>query len=286
MIRPDASMGLDQPDGEASESREPELEKLMVRYQQADAAAAAALIERLSYRKRRGMLREIGVDVLPERAVRQEKQSNVPAFDELLAHLPESQREVVSDPDVASLLGLEFSAKLNCAANGARNATFDENNALVFDKGSVDFKPVRQLVAGSASAPFPPAVAQPGSVGDQFYSPLVRVGNITYNAPIIAFDVEANDINFPNGGVDYTKVHDEVLAIDPFQGTVTLQMVNGFSFGRPIWYISMDASVSAVAAIKGATFAPLMQALVTGRDDSFRSPVERLFIATNGPFQG
>jgi hypothetical protein len=192
----------------------------------------------------------------------------------------------VSDPDVASLLGLEFSAKLNFAANGARNATFDANNALVFDRGSVDFKPARQVTPGPPSAPFPPAVAQPGSVGDQFYSPLVRVGNITYNAPIVAFDVEENDINFPNGGVDYTKVHDEVLAIDPFAGTVTLQMVNGFSFGRPIWYISMDASTSPVAAIEGATFAPLMQALVTGRDDSFSSPVERLFIAVNGPSDG
>ncbi len=192
----------------------------------------------------------------------------------------------VSDPEVASLLGLEFSAKLNFAANGARTATFDENNALVFERGSVDFKPVRKVVPGPASAPFPPASAQPGSVGDQFYSPLVRVGNIIYNAPIIAFDVEANDINFPKGGVDYTKVHDEVLAIDPFAGTVTLQMVNGFSFGRPIWYISMDVSVSAVAAIEGATFAPLMQALVTGRDDSFGSPVERLFIAVNGPSDG
>lgn len=46
-----------------------------------------------------------------------------------------------------------------------------------------------------------------------------------------------NDINFPNGGVDYSKVHDEVLAIDPVNMTVTLQAVNGFSFGRPIWYI-------------------------------------------------
>jgi len=67
---------------------------------------------------------------------------------------------------------------------------------------------------------------------------------------------------------------------------VTLQMVNGFSFGRPIWYISMDVSVSTVAAIEAATYAPFMQHLVTGRDDSFSSPVERLFIAVNGPSDG
>jgi hypothetical protein len=192
----------------------------------------------------------------------------------------------VSDPEIASLLGLEFSAKLNFAANGARNATFDENNNVIFDRGSVDFRPERRVVPGPTAVPFPPASAQAGSVGDQFYSPLVRVGNVIYNAPIIAFDVDANEINFPNGGVDYTKVHDEVLALDPIEGTVTLQMVNGFSFGRPLWYISMDASIPDVAAIEGATYAPLMQALVTGRDDSFSSPVERLFIAVNGPADG
>jgi hypothetical protein len=191
-----------------------------------------------------------------------------------------------SDPEVASLLGLNFSAKLNFAANGARSATFDENNNLMFDKGTVDFKPVRSVTPGMSSAPFPPTSAQPGSVGDRFYSPLVRVGNILYNAPIIAFDVQAEDINFPKGSVDYTKVHDEVLAIDTTEGTVTLQMVNGFSFGRPLWYISTDASLPDVAAIEGATYAPLMGALTTGRDDSFSSPVERLFIAVNGPSEG
>jgi hypothetical protein len=189
-----------------------------------------------------------------------------------------------SDPEVAALLGLNYSAKLAFTANGTRNATFDADNNLVFDRGSVDFKPARKVVAGPLSTPFPPSTAQPGSVGDRFYSPLARVGSITYNAPMIAFDVEANDINFPNGNVDYTKVHDEVLAIDTVNMTVTLQMINGFSFGRPLWYISTEASFPDVAAIEGATYAPLMQALTTGRDDSFSSPVERLFIATNGPF--
>jgi hypothetical protein len=191
-----------------------------------------------------------------------------------------------SDPEVASLLGLNFSAKLNFAGNGARTATFDANNSLVFDKGTVDFKPGRSVTPGSASAPFPPAAAKAGSAGDAFYSPIVRVGNVYYNAPVMSFDTTESEINFPNGNVDYTKVHDEVLAIDTTKGTVTLQMVNGFSFGRPLWYISTEASLQDVAAIEGATYAPLMQALTTGRDDSFSSPVERLFIAVNGPFEG
>jgi hypothetical protein len=191
-----------------------------------------------------------------------------------------------SDPEIASLLGLNFSAKLNFAGNGARTANFDADNNLVFDRGTVDFKPERKVTPGLPSAPFPPTAAQPGSVGDRFYSPVVQVGRTFYNAPVIAFDVSAAEIDFPAGIVDYTKVHDEVLAIDTVAGTVTLQMVNGFSFGRPLWYISTEASLPDVAAIEGATYAPLMQALSTGRDDSFSSPVERLFIAVNGPSEG
>ncbi|MGJ5820905.1 DUF7482 domain-containing protein [Paludibaculum fermentans] len=189
----------------------------------------------------------------------------------------------VNDAQVADFLGINYSAKLNFTANGARNAWFDAANNVVFDRGTVDFTPARKVVAGSAAAPFPPSAAEPGSVGDDDYSPLIKLGNIIYNAPVVAFGLEAADINFPAGNPDYTKVHDEVLAIDTTEMTVTLQLVNGFSFGRPVWYISTEASLANVAAIEGATFAPRLQKLVTGRDDSFSSPVERIFIAVNGP---
>src|SRR5713101_5538220 len=52
----------------------------------------------------------------------------------------------VSDSNVSDVLGLNFSAKLTfAAANGARIANFDDNNDLVFDKGTVDFSPVRSI---------------------------------------------------------------------------------------------------------------------------------------------
>jgi len=191
----------------------------------------------------------------------------------------------VSDPAVATLLGLNPSAKLTNAGPGARTANFNSNGDLIFDAGKVDFSPERVLVSGPSSAPFPPAVFRPGSIGDANYGPLVRVlnaGGIFYNAPIVAFGVDASQINFPNGNVDYSKVHDQVLAIDPFGMTVTFQLINGFSFGHPLWYISTDSSTQLVAAIEGNTYAPLMQNLVTGEDDGFSSPVERIFIATNG----
>ena len=172
------------------------------------------------------------------------------------------------------------------AANAARTANFDSNNDLVFNQGTVDFSPVRSITAGPVGQEFPPTAYQPGSVGDSNYSPLVQVVNaagVIYNAPIVAFNVNASQINFPNGNVDYSMVHDQVIAIDPINMTVTLNLINGFSFGRPVWYISMDTSIPLGAAIEHNTFAPLMANLPLGRDDSFSSPIERIFIATNGP---
>lgn len=195
----------------------------------------------------------------------------------------------VDDSDVAAELGLNFSAKLTFASVAARTANFDDQGNLVFDKGTVNFSPVRKIVPGPPGAEFPPVSAQPGAIGDANYSPFVKIVNaagVIYNAPIVAFGVNANQISFPNGGVDYSKVHDEVVAIDPVNMTVTIQLINGFSFGRPVWYMSMDTSIPLGAAIEHNTFAPLMQKLHLGDDDTFSSAIERIFIATNGPEEG
>jgi hypothetical protein len=212
-----------------------------------------------------------------------------------LGHMKGSKKNVwyiltdVDDPNVAAELGLNFSAKLTFASNAARTATLAADGTLEFDKGTVDFSPVRNVVPGPAGAEFPPVSFQPGAVGDADYGPFVQVTNaagVIYNAPIVAFNVDASQINFPDGNVDYTKVHDEVVAIDPINQTVTLNLINGFSFGRPVWYLSMDASIPLSAAIEHNTFAPLMQQLHLGGDDSFSSPIERIFIATNGAESG
>ena len=148
----------------------------------------------------------------------------------------------VSDQGQAAQLGLNYSAKLEFAGIGARTAHFGTDNVLFFDKGKVDFTPHRVLTPGTPNA-YPPAQAAPGSVGDKNYSPLVNIDGIIYDAPIVAFNVPATAINFPNGNVDYTKVHDEVVAIDPVGRTVTLQLVNGFSFGRPVWYLRWTRAI-------------------------------------------
>ena len=212
-----------------------------------------------------------------------------------LGHLKGSGKNVwyiltdVDDSNVASELGLNFSTKLTFASQAARTGNLDANGDIVFDKGTVNFAPKRNIVPGPAGAEFPPKSFAPGSVGDANYSPYVRIVNaadVIYNAPMVAFDVDANEINFPNGNVDYSKVHDQVVAIDPINMTVTLNLINGFSFGRPVWYLSMDASIPLAAAIEHNTYAPLMGKLLLGHDDSFLSPIERIFLATNGPEAG
>ena len=212
-----------------------------------------------------------------------------------LGHLKGSGKNVwyiltdVDDSNVAAELGLNFSTKLTFASHSARTGNLDANGNIVFDAGTVNFKPERKIIPGPAGHEFPPSFATPGSVGDANYGPLVRIvnaANVIYNAPMVAFDVDANQISFPNGNVDYTKVHDQVVAIDPVNMTVTLNLINGFSFGRPVWYLSMDTSSTLGAAIEHNTFAPLMQKILLGHDDSFASPVERIFISTNGPESG
>jgi hypothetical protein len=195
----------------------------------------------------------------------------------------------VSDQGVANELGLNFSTKLAFAANAARTGTLDASGNIVFNAGTVDFSPLRKIVPGPQGAEFPPQTAVPGAIGDANYSPYVQItnaGGVIYNAPMIAFGVDAGQIEFPDGNVDYSKVNDQVVAIDPVNMTVTLNLINGFSFGRPVWYLSMDSSIPLAAAIEHNTFAPLMGQLLLGHDDSFASPVERIFIATNGPETG
>ena len=191
----------------------------------------------------------------------------------------------VDDSDVAAELGLNFSAKMTFMSNAARTANLDQNGDLVFDKGTVDFSPVRSIIPGPTGREFPPVAAQPGAVGDKDYSPFVQIvnaGGVIYNAPMVAFGVQANQITFPNGNVDYSMVHDQVVAIDPKNMTVTINLINGFSFGKPVWYLSMDTSIPLGAAIEHNTFAPLMANLHLGGDDTFSSPIERIFISTNG----
>ena len=198
-----------------------------------------------------------------------------------------------TDKANSEALGLNFSSKLGYAAVGRaiRHAQQQKDTSLVFDNSGVDFRPERKIVPGDAPNAFPPKQATPGSVGDANYSPLVQIDNLPgtpiYNAPIIAYDVNADQISFPDGkNVDYRRVHDKVVKIRPGAnggGTVTLKLTIGFSFAKPILYMSTDSNDQVAAALEASTLAPGLKDITVGRDDTFSSAVERIFIAVNGP---
>ena len=193
-----------------------------------------------------------------------------------------------TDQANAEALGLNHSAKLDYAnVEGAvRTGTLEQDLTLTFDQGTVDFEPGFVLIPGEGEVAFPPLTAQPGSVGDEAYSPMVKIENAgghIYNAPIVAFGNTAEEIAFCDGDPDHSLVHDRVVAICPEEQTVTIQMVVGFSFARPVFYMSFDASDPMVATLEMATFAPALSNIQVGFDDGAFSALERLFVTANGP---
>ncbi|WP_207209212.1 hypothetical protein [Loktanella sp. IMCC34160] len=197
-----------------------------------------------------------------------------------------------SDADNAAALGLNHSAKLTYANVGravrqARIENRDQRAVLVFESGTVDFSPEHKVVPGDAPAYFPPKDVQPGSVGDDNYSPLAVVenaGNAIYNAPMVAFGATADQLEaYCEGEADHSVVHDKVVHICPSEGTVTIALTAGFSFAKPVLYLSTDASDPLPAALEGATFAPGLADIPVGGDDSLFSSVERIFVSVNGP---
>jgi len=194
-----------------------------------------------------------------------------------------------SDKDNADALGLNHSAKLHYADVGraVRRGYLRKDTTVVFDRGAVDFAPERTVVAGPTG--FPPATATPGSVGDRFYTPLVKLvnaGGHVYNAPMVAFDVGADQIRACEGNVNHSLVHDRVVKICPEGnggGTVTIDLTPIFSFAKPSLYMSTEASDPMVAALDAGTFAPALGDIEVGRDDGAFSAIERLFVIANGP---
>ena len=194
-----------------------------------------------------------------------------------------------TDEKNAAALGLNFSAKLIYAdvGKGVRRATqrlINGKTVVVFDSGRVDFSPVLSITPGAAPNFFPPVAFQPGAVGDADYTPLMKLGQHIYNAPMMAFNVSDATLNaFCDGNADKRLVHDKVVKICPRDGTVTIALTTGFSFGRPVLYLSTEASEALPAALEGATQAPGLTDIKVGGDDGAFSAVERLFLIVNGP---
>ncbi|MCU0490323.1 MAG: hypothetical protein MUD01_01850 [Chloroflexaceae bacterium] len=195
-----------------------------------------------------------------------------------------------SDQGISDLMGVNYAPKLAYAdvGRGVRRATLDGDGTTIFEKGKVDFAPKWNLVPGDAPNFFPPKSVQPGSVGDNDYTPLFRLTNgrtdVVYNAPVLAYGVSADALNaMCNGKPNLDIVHDKVTRICPRDGTVTIKLTLGYSFAKPVWYASFDSNVDVAATLERATLTPAYNDLANKlQDNSVGESEERLLITING----
>lgn len=195
-----------------------------------------------------------------------------------------------TDENLSNLHAVNYAPKMAYGLTGvaSRRATIERDGSFTFATGSVDFKPVLGVTPGPANAPFPPAKFQPGSVGDATYTPMVYIENsaksVLLNAPVVSQATEAELNTMCDGNVDHSKVHDKVVAICPRDETVTLSLTLGFTFDKPIHYLSTEANNPLVAALENATYAPALEGLPFALEDA--SPgesAERIVVVVNGP---
>jgi hypothetical protein len=196
----------------------------------------------------------------------------------------------VSDENLANLHGVNYSAKMayGITGKGARKGRFEKDGSFTFESGKIDFSPKRKVDPGAAPNFFPPKTFQPGSVGDADYSPLVQLDNAksaVFNMPAVAFNVSADELNVMcDGKPNHDKVHDKVVKICPRDGTVTLSMTLGYTFSKPIFYLSTESNNPLVATLEGATLAPALDELPFALEDAAPGEsAERIYVFANGP---
>jgi hypothetical protein len=177
---------------------------------------------------------------------------------------------VILDTSSGSLsdqLGVNRSDKLTNAANtyAVQHVTLNADGSWNFP-GTVDFGPERMVKAGPNG--FPPDVATPGAVAFEGYSPLVQLPNGTVvNAPHLA---------------NTTGQADKVVSIDKVGLRVTIEETAGFQGGKPVLYISTDASSDVAATLENATYTAKLNAAPRPGDDSGDSARASLAAFVNG----
>ncbi|HET7480390.1 MAG TPA: hypothetical protein VFJ72_12840 [Rubrobacteraceae bacterium] len=151
----------------------------------------------------------------------------------------------------ATRRGVNYAPKLKNALGTKSVQKVTVSGGIVRFPGTVDFRPVRQVVPGPTG--FPPDVAEPGSVGDANYSNLISTGNgIVLNAEQIA---------------NNTGRHDKVVAINFKARRVTVQLTEGRQGGHKVLYLSTDSSDRGAATLEASTYAPNLNAAPGVADD-------------------
>jgi len=181
-----------------------------------------------------------------------------------------------SDLREAVRLGVNWSPKLTHALGTAavqraeldRGRRLDQGSTVEFRSG-VNFRGTRVVVPGPTLFPVDPAT-HAGPVGDPGYSPLFTLdGTVVYNGPQIA---------------NVSGRHGKVLSLDVAHHRATLRMTSGFYLGRDVHYLSTDASVTQIAALENAVYAPALAAAPTaGNDDPSVSSRLPIIPVVNGP---
>lgn len=171
-----------------------------------------------------------------------------------------------STGDAAKRWGINESQKLShLRGTTAVQKVMMNNGALEFP-ASVDFTPVRSVTAGPMG--FPPAGFHIGAQGEDGYSPFVQLADGTIlNAPIIANE---------------SGQADKVKHIDTAAGTVDFEETDGFSGGKPVRYVSTDASIELAAALENVTYAPALNGAPTVGQDGTDQARTGLIAFVNG----
>jgi len=154
-----------------------------------------------------------------------------------------------SDAAVAKKEGVDYAPDIAELGNDAI-ATASTDGGIVQFSGAPDFARLRSYIASTTG--FPPKSAAPGGVADDAYSPFVRVSGTAgvLNAPIVATGDGPFDVS------THTNTEDRVVAIDIENKTVTLVLARGFFNGKPIYYLSTEASDPVAASVERATYVP------------------------------
>jgi hypothetical protein len=174
-----------------------------------------------------------------------------------------------SSDSLADSLGVNRSQKLANAANtqAVQQVSVGADGVIDFP-GTVDFTPVRQ-VTGTPASGFPPVdPTRPGAIADAQYSPLIQLPDGTIvNAPHVA---------------NASGRADKVVSIDASHMRVTYKETNGFQGGKPVKYVSTDASDPVAAALEDVTYVERLNNAPRLDDDSTASSRTSLAALVNG----
>lgn len=177
-----------------------------------------------------------------------------------------------SNAGVAKRFGVNYAPSIANLGVAAIEKVGHVKDRYIFP-GAPIFSNTRSYVASATG--FPPKSAAPGGSAPGTYSPFVRADGIAgvINAPIVATG------NAPFDVTTHANTEDRVIAIDTAKKTVTLVLARGFVNGKPVYYLSTEASDPGAASIERATYVPLLTKAAT----SAEIPIG---VVVNGPQTG